>query len=137
MVHTCNVWRVGIFRFRATLRRQLGGYLGLVVLIALIGGVAMAAVAGARRTQSSYPTFMRSTNPSDLTISYFDGVAPPELTAGIAKLPHVKRIASMVTLAGLPLGADGAPRLDMISKINTFAPSDGLMSEVDLSLIHI
>ncbi|HEX2786078.1 MAG TPA: hypothetical protein VHN36_21070, partial [Ilumatobacteraceae bacterium] len=125
------MWRVGLFRFRATLRRQLGGYLGLVVLIAFIGGVAMAAVAGARRTQSSYSTFMRSTNPSDLTISYFDGVAPPELTAGIAKLPHVKRIASMTAVAALPLGSNGAPRMETIPEINAFASSDGLMSDVD------
>ena len=72
-----DVWHVASFRFRSSLRRELGSYLGLIVLIALIGGVAMAAVAAARRTQSSYPAFMRSTNPSDLTISYFDGAAPP------------------------------------------------------------
>ena len=125
------MWRVGIFRFRATLRHQLGGYLGLVVLIALIGGVAMAAVAGARRTQSSYPTFLASTNPSDLTISYFDGPAPPELTAAISKLPHVKRIASMAALAGLPLASDGAPRMEAIAEIDDFASTDGLMSDVD------
>ena len=82
-----DVWHVASFRFRSSLRRDFGSYVGLIVLIALIGGVAMAAVAAARRTQSSYPTFMRSTNPSDLTISYFDGAAPPELTTGIENLP--------------------------------------------------
>ena len=91
----------------------------------------MAAVAGARRTQSSYPTFMASTNPSDLTISYFDGVAPPEMIAAISKLPHVKRIASMKLFAGLPVGPDGAPRIDVIPEIDGFASTDGLMSAVD------
>lgn len=126
-----DIWQVASFRFRSSLRRELGSYVGLIVLIALIGGVAMAAVAAARRTQSSYPTFMRSTNPSDLTISYFDGAAPPELTAGIENLPHVSRIAGMVALAGLPLGSDGAPRVKVIPDINAFASDDGLMSRMD------
>ncbi|MGZ6980525.1 MAG: FtsX-like permease family protein [Ilumatobacteraceae bacterium] len=128
---SADVWRVGSFRFRSTFRRQLAGYLGLVIVIALIGGVAMAAVAGARRTQSSYPTFMASTNPSDLTISYFDGAAPPELAAAISNLPHVKRVASMGLLGALPIGLDGAPRLDVIPEIDAFASTDGLMSAVD------
>ena len=91
----------------------------------------MAAVAGARRTQSSYPAFMTSTNPSDLTISYFDGVAPPVMTAAVSNLPHVKRIASMVALAALPIAPDGAPRPEVIPEIDAFASADGLMSEVD------
>ncbi|HVE19340.1 MAG TPA: hypothetical protein VNB52_09650, partial [Ilumatobacteraceae bacterium] len=88
----------------------------------------MASVAGARRTQSSYPAFMTSTNPSDLTISYFDGVAPPELIDAIANLPNVRRVTSMLALAGLPLAADGTPLTDTIPKINVFASDDGLMS---------
>ncbi|HVE20277.1 MAG TPA: FtsX-like permease family protein, partial [Ilumatobacteraceae bacterium] len=126
-----TVWQVGWFRFRVSLRRDLGGYVGLVVLIALIGGVAMASVAGARRTQSSYPAFMTSTNPSDLTISYFDGVAPPELIDAIANLPNVRRITSMVALAGLPLAADGTPLMEAIPEIGVYASVDGLMSQVD------
>jgi hypothetical protein len=126
-----DVWHVASYRFRASLRRELGGYLGLVVLIALIGGVAMGAVAAARRTQSSYPTFMTSTNPSDLTISYFDGVAPPELTAAIANLPHVRTVASLVALAGIPLAPDGSPRTEVIPDIDAYASADGLMSEMD------
>ena len=47
-------------------RRRWTGYLWLVVLIGLVGGISMAAIAGARRTQSSFPTYEASTNPSDL-----------------------------------------------------------------------
>lgn len=46
-----------------------GGYLSIVLLIGLAGGIVMGSVAAARRTQSSYPRFLASTNPSDLTIS--------------------------------------------------------------------
>ena len=56
------------FRFRATFRRRLGGYLVLAVLIGLVGGVAMASMVAARRTDASYPKFLASTNPSDLII---------------------------------------------------------------------
>ena len=46
----------------------MGGYLALAVLIGLVGGVAMASVVAARRTDSSYPEFLASTNPSDLIV---------------------------------------------------------------------
>jgi hypothetical protein len=60
-------FRVAWYRYRATFARQLTGYLTVVLLIGLIGGIAVATVAGARRTQSSYPTFLADTNPSDRT----------------------------------------------------------------------
>ena len=44
------------YRFRVTFRRRVGGYLTLAVLLGLLGGVAMAALIAARRTESSYPT---------------------------------------------------------------------------------
>ncbi len=47
----------------------LGGNLSVVLVIGLVGGVAMASVAGARRTQSSYPRFLAGTDPSDLTVT--------------------------------------------------------------------
>jgi hypothetical protein len=56
------------YRFRSTFGRRCGGYLSVVVLIGLIGGIAMASIAAGRRTQSSYPTFLASTNPSDMTV---------------------------------------------------------------------
>ena len=61
MSHTL---RVASYRFRATLARQWSGYLGLMLLIALVGGVAMASLAGARRTESSFPVYVASTNPA-------------------------------------------------------------------------
>src|SRR3954466_6247248 len=60
--------RVARYRFRATFGRRWGGLLAIVVLIALAGGLAMGAVAGARRTQSSFPNYLKSTNPSDLIV---------------------------------------------------------------------
>ena len=92
------VWRVAWYRFRATFGRRLGGYVAIVVLIGLTGGIALGSIAGARRTQSSYPKFLASTNPSDLTVSLFNsyGGTVPELNAEIARLPGVKRVDERV-----------------------------------------
>jgi len=62
------------YRYRATFA-DIAGYLIIVLLIGLIGGVAMASVSAGRRTQSSYPTFLASTNPSDLTMAVFQAQA--------------------------------------------------------------
>jgi hypothetical protein len=59
-----QVLRVAWYRFRATFARRWGGYLSVVLLIGLVGGISMGSIAAGRRTQSSYPTFLASTNPS-------------------------------------------------------------------------
>ena len=65
------------------LRGRRSGYLSLVLLVGLVGGLALGSVAVARRTQSSFATYLASTNPSDLAITVFGGVgsgaAPAEL----------------------------------------------------------
>lgn len=59
--------RLAGYRVRTTSVRRWTGYLGVVLLIGLIGGVAMASLAAGRRAQFSYPTVLVGTNPSDLT----------------------------------------------------------------------
>ena len=46
-------------RLRAELRRQWRGLLALAVLLGVIGGIALTAAAGARRTDTAYPRFLR------------------------------------------------------------------------------
>src|SRR2546421_9001196 len=65
--------RVAWDRFRVTLGEQRGGYLSLVLLVGLVGGLAMGALSAARRTQSSFSTYLASTNPSDLSVCIFGG----------------------------------------------------------------
>ena len=96
------------YRFRASFAQQRGAYFALVLLVALLGGSAMAAVAGARRTQSAFPTYLASTHPSDLTVpSGFDDPAvgldsgyDPPLIARIAHLPGVAGLATYVGFDG-------------------------------------
>jgi hypothetical protein len=100
--------RVAAYRFRATFRRRWGDYLTLVVLIGLLGGAALGAVAGARRTQASYVTYLKTTNPSDLEI--FTAFANPALgssvgynpttDARILRLPFVRSEYSLVGFDG-------------------------------------
>ena len=97
--------RESSYRFRATFRERWAGYLTLVVLIGLVGGVAMAAVAGARRTQSSFPTYLASTNPSDLGM--FTEFGPitntgysEKVNAAVARVPYVERAVDVVGFDG-------------------------------------
>jgi hypothetical protein len=108
-----QVLRVAWFRFRAGLRGRLGGYLSIVLLVGLVGGVAMGAVAAARRTQSSFPAYMKSTNPSDLHVIDLAQVTignhVSDFQKTLAGLPNVSRVASWGVPNVLELGSDGAP----------------------------
>ena len=124
-----QVLPVAWYRFRATFARRWGGYLSVVLLIGLVGGIAMASIAGGRRTQSSYPTFLASTNPSDMTVSVYapnspSGAVTP-LTARIARLPGVKRVRDLVSLDFVPLAPNGTPRLNTLNDLLVLASSDG------------
>lgn len=59
---------VAWYRFRATLHRRWGGYLAVVLLVGLVGGVAVGAVGAARRTQSAFPAALATTDASDLDV---------------------------------------------------------------------
>jgi len=139
--------RVAWYGFRATFRLRWGGYLAIVLLIALLGGVAMAAIAGARRTQSSFPVYAASTNPSDLggIVSVLNPAIggntgyDPKLIATIARLPYVTHVESGTGLDVLPLGPLAA-RIDkafVVSAGNGLGTPDGLnFSQDRLSVVQ-
>ncbi len=110
--------RVATYRFRATFGRRWGSYVALVLLIALVGGLAMGAVAAARRTQSSFPIYLASTYPPDLQgITSFVNQMPGAagrgyngaLLAKIARLPHVSQFSFFAGLNVIPLSRTGVP----------------------------
>ncbi len=77
----------------------------------------MGALAAARRTESSFPTFLASTNPSNLSLGtalwnpalgYTTGYNGP-LVATIARLPQVRRAESYSEIYSEPIGANGQP----------------------------
>ena len=127
--------RVAWWRFRATLGHRRGGYVTIVLLIGIVGGMAMGAVAGARRTQSSFPAFLRSTNPSDLIVAHIDSsndsnATDPAFLRAVARLPHVKHVESSTNVSEQVLGPDGVghrgSRYDVFnSSATTIAYVDG------------
>ena len=127
------------YRLRRTFPRRWPAYLGIVLLVGVIGGLAMGSIAAARRTQSSFATFLASSRPSDLTVAVFptatvasgsQGGYSPQLTRLMRHLPGVERVASAVQPFGLPLGADGRPRTATLSDLTVLA-SNGLYFDMD------
>jgi hypothetical protein len=123
---------VARYRLRATLARRLGGYIVLVLLIGLIGGVAMGSIGAARRNQSAYPRFLASTNPSNLFFSSFSTGGPSGnnapftvTTEAVARLRYVKRVASTGNLLAGPLAPNGAPNLSSVGQLDAGGTLDG------------
>ncbi len=127
---------VAWYRFRSTLRRQLPAYLSIVLLVGLVGGLAMASLAGARRTQSSYPTFLASTNPSDLTVSSGSlnsdaANGSSAFTKQISHLPGVKRLRDLIAPTVIPLTNKGAARVQLANVLEVYGSLDGELRQQD------
>jgi len=111
---------VAWYRFRATFGRRWGGYLTVVLLIGLVGGLAMGAVAGSRRTQSSFPVYLAITNPSDLIVTTANAQGnnygyDPAAVGEFRHLPHVRHVESYV----------GFPWVQLLHPIGLPAQSGG------------
>jgi hypothetical protein len=114
-----HIFRVASYRFRATFRRQWGGYVSLMLLIALLGGLSMASLAGARRTDSSYPTYVASTNPE--TTQIFAGFDDPQLGSKTGYDPNVIRAIGHlpgVEQSAVSVGFDGNINLEGVKGLH-------------------
>ncbi|MEP6660277.1 MAG: ABC transporter permease [Acidimicrobiales bacterium] len=129
------VARVAWYRFCTTWHRRWAGYLTIAALVGLLGGLAMGAIAGARRTQSSFPSFLANSNPSDLTTIYngADTGYDPTLVNTLAHLPHVTHLESVATLNTFEIGSNGAPVESVVA--NTVGSVDGLLLDQDRAFV--
>src|SRR5947207_10612641 len=95
-------------RLRAELRQRWRGWLALAVLLGLIGGVAVTAAAGARRTDTAYPRFLRASHAADLLVtparSGFHGYF-----RALARLPEVSSLAPAMFLQMAVPGPGASP----------------------------
>jgi hypothetical protein len=95
-------------RLRSELRSRWRSWLVLALLIGVVGGAAVAAAAGARRTETAYPRFVQAQNGYDLITGGSSGkIDPGRALAKIEALPEVAqwaRIDMAASSAILPSG---------------------------------
>jgi ABC-type lipoprotein release transport system permease subunit len=129
------VLTTGWYRFVTSWRRLSAGYVALVLIVGLGGGLALGSVAAARRTASSFSVFLASTNPSDLTIEPAGG--PPvdlrtdrRLTDAIARFPHVRHVESYLSF-GTSFTIGSRTIRDVTSSVLLVGSVDGLLFDQD------
>ena len=132
-LHRHSVLSVARYGLRTTLAANWFGYLSIVILVGLLGGLGMEAVAGARRTQSAYPTYLVRSHASDLDVNiYLDHGNDParsysaKLTAEIAHLHDVKQSGISLALFASPLNPRGLPSNDPALEDGQVAPIGSL-----------
>ena len=117
-----HIGRVATYRFRATFARQWGGYVSITLLIALVGGLSMASLAGARRTDSSFPIYVASTNPA--TTEVFAAFDDPQLGAATgydAKTIRAIAHLPLVEQSAVSVGFDGNINLNGVKGVHPHA----------------
>ena len=107
--------RIAWYRLRLDLPRRWGSYAGIVLLVTLVGGIALGSIAGARRSESAFPTFLKATNPSDLAIDV--GQYNPKILREIEHLPQVSSLETYVSPNAVPVTKSG--RVDTHSPLFT------------------
>jgi hypothetical protein len=92
----------------------------------------MGVLAGARRTESSFPTYLASTNPSDLDL--ITGSVP---VSTFARLPGVKGVENAAFFQNaVLLGPDGSPiKSELAAKAYAVGSVDGLYFNQDRAII--
>jgi len=126
---------VARYRLRGVLRRGRGGYLAIVLITGLLGGVAMGSVAAARRTQSAYPRILAASNPSDLHVD--PGAYSPRMLRRIAGLRHVTVARTYVSILGLRTAQDGTvnPTSAFNQQVELVGSLDGLYFSQDKVIV--
>src|SRR5215831_533893 len=130
-------------RLRSELRSRWRAWLGLALLIGLVGGAAVAAAAGARRTETAYPRFVQAQNGYDLITGGISGNNDPaQALAKMEALPEVgqwARVDVAASEAVLPSGrVTAAPELMAVTdltgragfRLNRFKVISGRMANL-------
>lgn len=128
------------YRLRATLRRRIGGYLALAITVGLVGGIAIAAMTAARRTDSSYPDYLAGANPSGLILqpnTNATGTPAQELRlfavllAELRHLPHVTGLTVANAFNAALTGPGGGLGSILLTQVQLVASGDGMFSSED------
>ena len=98
--------RVALACWRSALRGSWRQATALVLIAGLLGGVALGAVAGARRTAAAYSRYLTSINASDVFVNIpgqLPGMAFTRPVTLISSLPGVVSHAAYIGLNGFPV----------------------------------
>ncbi|HEV3212470.1 MAG TPA: FtsX-like permease family protein [Acidimicrobiales bacterium] len=131
-----SAWRTVRYWSTRTLAGQARSLVGLVVLVALLGGLAMGALAGARRTQSAFPRYLARSHASNLQLYIFDlthnfdPTAPARLTGLIARQHDVVHVATSPTLFFAPRVAS-VPAAIAANDVNFIGSAGGAYTTQD------
>jgi hypothetical protein len=109
-------------RLRSELRTRWRAWLGLAVLIGLAGATAVAAAAGARRTETAYPRFVQAQNGYDLITGGFPGNINPARA-----LARMEALSAVAGWARVDVAASSA-----ILPSGRVAPAPELMAITDM-----
>jgi ABC-type antimicrobial peptide transport system permease subunit len=109
---------------RADIRRRWPALLGLALLLGLIGGVVLTAVAGARRTDTAYPRLLSWANATQADIIP-EGTGFTGYYAALARLPHIAAMTT-VGLYGTTVSPANPAQVDVMS-----SPDGKLGTSVD------
>lgn len=129
---------VYLFRLRSILRQRWSDYLLVILVVAVLGGLAMGSAVLGRRTQSSFASFLARDKASTLTMSTY-GTEPsspanhylPSVETAIRRLPEVQSVEAWVGGLAFPIAADGTPLAAANNTVNVAASVDGLYLDQD------
>ena len=98
--------RVAWFRLTRSRDGGIGSLVIFALLVGTIGGLGMAAMAGARATENSYATLLARSNPSAIALEF----GGPVSTSLLANLPGVRHVeANDQSFAAFPLNKSNVP----------------------------
>src|SRR5690242_6295191 len=105
------------------------------MIVGLVGGVAMASAAAARRTQSAFPRILAASNASDLHVD--PGPYSARVAGRISRLPQVRSAESYVALNGLRALPSGFadPQASFNQQVELVGSLDGLYFDQDRVII--
>jgi hypothetical protein len=112
---------------RADLRRRWRSFFAVAALIAVAGSVVLTAYAGAERTDSAYPRYLRATHSADFLIATeASGTTQTnEFYRSVEALPQVERGGILFGPSLISVSASGAADLSNEDFVQTMASEDG------------
>jgi putative ABC transport system permease protein len=103
---------------RADLRRRWRSWVAVTLLVAAVGGVAMASFAAAQRTSTAMDRFVEHYRPMDV---YGEGIVDLD---DLAEIPGVQEVSSGAYYLMVPV-IDGVSRPELIGVVSPFSYTNG------------